>query len=147
MKIRFARIDDFAEILKIEKLCFGDNAYDDFTIKNLLISENTITLVATVNSKIVGYAAAIYHSADAKLCTIDVHPDYQRKGIGSALLDKIEILLKNKNIRMIDLEVSVHNRSAIAFYKKANYEITNRIKKYYQNGSDAFVMQKWLRKS
>ncbi|NHJ46660.1 MAG: GNAT family N-acetyltransferase [Asgard group archaeon] len=67
---------------------------------------------------------------------------YQRKGIGSYLLDKIEPIIQKTNTRKIRLEVQTDNEVAIDFYKKHGYIIATTIDHYYEDGSDAFLMIK-----
>lgn len=53
---------------------------------------------------------------------IDIDNDYQRQGIGSKLLDKLHLSLKDKGIKGIHLETGKDNEKAVNFYYKYGYE-------------------------
>ncbi len=50
-----------------------------------------------------------------------VHPDYHRRGIGSALLDFADALAKERGKRTIRLDTYEHNAPAIGMYEKHGY--------------------------
>ena len=46
--------------------------------------------------------------------------------------------------RVVTLEVRKHNRAALNFYQKLGFRRVDVIHNYYNDGEDAFQMQRWL---
>ena len=61
---------------------------------------------------------------------------YQRRGIGGSALRELFKHFPGKVV----LEVNVNNFSALKFYEQNNFKILRKIKKFYENGDDAFFM-------
>lgn len=86
--------------------------------KILQLNGERFCLVAKINNKIVGTAAI----EDAELLTFFVLPEYQKKGIGRKLLEKIENFAEHSGIKMIRVDSSVTGQS---FYEKSGYRRTS----------------------
>lgn len=54
-----------------------------------------------------------------------VHPDYQRKGIGSALIEKTRTIVKEKNIPAIIIYGDPHNYCRHGFKNGIDYNVSN----------------------
>lgn len=119
------------------------------------LSENDHMLVAEVNKndskRVVGVVSLnvfrnprLKHSASIGIM---VHPDYQDKGIGTALLKKI-IDLADDWLMLVRLELTafVENEGAVKLYKSLGFEIEG-IKKYAaaRNGvyADEYMMARY----
>lgn len=75
------------------------------------------------------------------LISIAVLPEYRRKGVASALLAETINVMKNiYGVDSIYLEVRVSNHPAIRLYEKFGFKKVRRIRSYYRDGEDAFVM-------
>ena len=86
--------------------------------------EGQFLLVAKDNDKVVGLCSVIKESERNKLSTLYVIPEYQGRGIGSALWEQARSYLDmNKDTY---LEVATYNANAIAFYKKLGFEDTGK---------------------
>jgi ribosomal-protein-alanine N-acetyltransferase len=102
--------------------------------------------LAEHNNTLVGYVVVTHAGGDAELLNIAVSPKFQRKGIGSSLLQHaINCVIGHAD--MLFLEVRVSNRKAIELYSKEGFfELGNR-KNYYPttNGhEDALLMASQL---
>lgn len=53
---------------------------------------------------------------------INIHPDFQRQGIGHLLVDRLLSHLKEKGIRGLHLIVASDNQKGIGFYRKYGFE-------------------------
>ncbi|BAA80963.1 N-terminal acetyltransferase [Aeropyrum pernix K1] len=79
------------------------------------------------------------------LVSIAVRPGFRGRGIGSKLLSATVRVMKNVyRVDAIFLEVRVSNMPAIRLYEKFGFRKVRRIKGYYRDGEDAFVMVKRL---
>lgn len=71
-----------------------------------------------------------------------VHPDFRGCGLGRSLLQRGLTYLKDVGASRVDLEVRVHNATAIRLYESHGFAVRQLLKGYYQNGDDAFLMSK-----
>lgn len=53
--------------------------------------------------------------------TFAIHPDYQGRGIGRRLLNFAEEYSRTQGVKVIRLDVSIHNTPAIKLYEKYGY--------------------------
>lgn len=104
-------------------------------------------LVAIVDDKVVGQLGlwiGIGRRAHTACFGMQVHADYQGRGIGTALLEAaIEFAENWLDISRIDLEVYTDNESALALYRKFGFEIEGTLRQYaYRAGQyvDAYLM-------
>jgi L-phenylalanine/L-methionine N-acetyltransferase len=85
------------------------------------------TLVASVDEILVGVASLTVNTgrrAHAAGLGINVHDDYQGRGIGSKLMAALLDLADNwLNLTRLELDVFCDNENAIALYKKFGFEI------------------------
>ena len=80
------------------------------------------------------------------LVSIAVLPGYRRRGVGSALLSEtIRVLSEVYGVESIYLEVRVSNEPAIRLYEKFGFRRARRVRGYYADGEDAYVMVKRLK--
>lgn len=102
--------------------------------------------LAEHNQSLVGYVVITHGGGDAELLNISVLSKFQRKGIGSCLLQHaIECVRGHAD--MLFLEVRVSNRKAIELYSKEGFFEVGHRKNYYPtaNGNeDALLMASQL---
>jgi len=78
--------------------------------------------------------------------SIAVLQEYRRRGIGSALMSEaLKIFEKKYDVDSVYLEVRVSNQPAINMYEKFGFVKARRIRGYYRDGEDAYVMVKRLK--
>lgn len=87
----------------------------------------SVVFLVYIEEKCVGFLVAnrsnlkrIRHRA---YIVIGVLNDYQGKGIGTALFDKLIEWAEGNNIKRLELTVMTHNHAAIKLYKKYGFEI------------------------
>lgn len=90
---------------------------------------------------IVGYCLTNVCVNYADILNICIHPDYRKKGLGSALLSYQIKQLKKLNIEYIMLEVRESNNVALSYYEEYGFKTLEKRKKYYRNGEDAIIMR------
>lgn len=77
-----------------------------------------VSFVAEMNNKITGYIKGIYDGSRAMIHLLSVHPDYQHKGIGKALIKKAEDELIKKGAPSISVTVS---NDSMKYWEKNGY--------------------------
>jgi ribosomal-protein-alanine N-acetyltransferase len=83
----------------------------------------------------------------ALLLAISVSPAHQRKGVGSAMLNRMEELAREYGVVEIHLRTADDNLPAISLFQKAGFEITGSEDLYYPKGQRALAMSKTLEQS
>ena len=71
--------------------------------------------------------------------------DYQRKGIGNALFEKLAGWARVNGLRRLELTVMTHNEAGIALYKKHGFEVEG-IKKCSMFVNGVFVDEYYMAK-
>ncbi len=98
-------------------------------------------LIAEEHHKIVGFIAGSHITkTKARILLLSVQQKYRGKGIGSALLEAFMNKMQELQISEIELEVKTTNKAAITFYQKHEFTITETIKEFYQDNTDAYIM-------
>ena len=78
---------------------------------------------------------------EAHITILAVDPDYQRQGLGQALLYALLASAHQRGLERTTLEVRISNRSALSLYEKFGFREAGRRKRYYQDtGEDALVL-------
>lgn len=80
----------------------------------------------------------------ARLYSLVVRPDYQRRGIARSLLATVASEAGRRGCRVMQLEVRPDNLAAIRLYMKDGYVMTATAVNFYEDGSDALTMRKPL---
>lgn len=117
--------DDAEAIIRLEELCFPNPSLTvgqareavHSAVFRLLEDAQTKALVGSLlleqRSSTLGYIA-----------TIAVHPDYQRRGLGEALMRWAFAWFRSQKLRSAALTVSAWNAPAIALYRKLGFAVT-----------------------
>jgi ribosomal-protein-alanine N-acetyltransferase len=103
---------------------------------------DVITLVYVKNGHPVGFAMLYVHSGE--ILAIAVLPAFQRKGIGSALLDHIQLLASRLGLRRLLLHTAKENDVARLFFQKAGFTVIGGQEDYYPRGQEALVISKCI---
>lgn len=145
IEIQKCSYNDIDAILEIEKKSFR-YPYGRATFWHYLTAHNAGFLVAKHEQKIVGYVIFSYDRSKGTIVSIAVDNAYRRKGIGSILLQTALQHLPEK-VSTVELQVSVNNDEAIAFYLVHGFKRAGTIEKYYSDNSDAAVMAMQLNRN
>jgi len=85
-----------------------------------------------------GYALARLFEDEAQL--LDIAAAEDGKGIGRALWAALTAASRARGAAKLTLEVSSANSRALLFYKRAGAVVVGRRAKFYNDGSDAILM-------
>ena len=142
MRFTDMKAEHVPQIADLEKLCFAD-PWSEMSIASELQSIWSHWLVALEEEQVVGYVGSQSSIDEADIMNIAVHPDFRRKGIAEALINRLAADLKARSIHALMLEVRVSNDSAIALYEKLGFREVGRRKNYYRNPKeDALILRK-----
>lgn len=104
----------------------------------------------------VGYTCLVYEGArgllghgimslaagECHLLNICIHPDYQRRGLGRALIEYLLKLAQHRNAQVALLEVRISNRAAYNLYMQMGFDEIGLRPGYYpaRNGREDAIM-------
>ncbi len=144
MMIRPGTIHDMTSILQIEQAVFPSPWTDKHFLYELKENPYAYVMVAEMNNIVIGFIDFWITFQQAQINNLAVHPQLQRKKIGSTLLQDALQRIKIAGCKTVTLEVRVSNRAAQTLYLRDGFKIILTKKGYYDNGEDAFLMEKVL---
>jgi ribosomal-protein-alanine acetyltransferase len=135
IKIETATVKQLDKLYTIEEQCFNEEAFSRQQIAYLLTDYNTIALAAKNNTDIAGFIIVQIEAEDSKefghIVTLNIPPNYRKKGVATKLIQEVEALLKQRSINECHLEVREDNHPAIKLYQKLGYQTAGKLERYY----------------
>ena len=144
--IRIASEDDLDALLSLEKICFKEETFHKKQLKYLLLKAKSIILVAEIKDKIIGSTIILLRKTilNARVYSLNVHPEYRRLGIASSLMDFGMDILRKRGYVYITLEVGINNHAAQDLYRSKGFVVDKTLYNYYKNGDDALHLARKL---
>ena len=140
--VRRFRPADLEPILAIERASFGRYAYDRKLFAEYYAGCGPLFLVAARAGRICGYLIACTRGDSAELVSIAVAPAARRSGAASTLFRSLLRRLRRRNVTRLALMVRTDNAGAHAFYARYGFRNVRRVRGYYEDGADAWLMRR-----
>ncbi|MGB7537039.1 MAG: N-acetyltransferase [Anaerolineales bacterium] len=136
-----ASLRDLRPVLRLERVCFGVDAWPLLDVMSALVWPGGVRLKALAGGRLIGLAIAepAWSDGISMIASIGVDQEFRRQGVGSALLSRCESLLPGDCIR---LTVRADNPPAIRMYERFGYTFFSRVLNYYRDGQAGLVMEK-----
>ncbi len=140
IEIRVLELGDLTAIESIEQ-----KAYPTPWSRSMFASElakpTSICLGAFEGQDLVGYVINSRYVDAWHVMNVAVDPGHQRRGVATALLERLFELTRDDERRGYTLEVRVSNDDAIGLYEKLGFESRGTRRGYYtDNREDALIM-------
>lgn len=147
IKLRKFSFSDLDQVMEIEKVSFPNReAYPKFLFERYNQEYPEGFIVAENEKEIIGYTIGLpKNNNSGEIISLAVNPNWHQKGVGTALTNFLINHFKERNIKGVLLNVRTKNKIGISFYQHLGFKILQTIKNYYQNGDDAYLMQKEIR--
>ena len=147
IEIRVLELSDLTAIEAIEQ-----KAYPTPWSRSMFASElakpTSICLGAFEGEELLGYVINSRYVDAWHVMNVAVDPDRRRRGVASALLQRLFELTQDDERRGYTLEVRVSNEDAIGLYEKLGFESRGIRRGYYtDNREDALIMWRDARHS
>ena len=156
--MREATAADLGALTAIDALCFPpEDRYARGLMEDILRGKFLVETVDHVSTqvvaergapagaeKIIGFVTVARDRGFGLVVTVDVHPDYRRRGVGRLLMRAGELKMREWGVTAAVLTVGTRNQAAKLLYEKEGYLLFRRIPGYYESGDDALEMHKRL---
>ena len=148
--LRRCELSDIIPVMEINLRTLPEH-YSDYFYESLLEELPEAFIVAEISGQIVGYIMCkIEHGFSnfkklgfvkkGHVVSVAVIDEHRRKGFGSVLVDEAVKGVKIVRCSELYLEVRCSNNDAVRLYEKLGFFIIQRLKAYYRDGEDAYVM-------
>lgn len=143
-QIRIATEADLEQIMRIEKSCFGNDAWSESNMKSELVAPHTTYVVAEEGNLLIGYAglSKLANSSSSDIQTIAVSDDYRGLGVGRLLMETLLAFAREQKAKEVFLEVREDKPTPQSLYGSLGFVAIDRRENYYQpDGVAAIVMR------
>ena len=148
--LRRSELGDIIPVIEINLKTLPEH-YSDYFYESLLEELPEAFIVAEISGKIVGYIMCKMEHGFSNfkklgfvkkghVVSVAVIDEHRGKGFGSVLVEEAVKGVKIRECSEMYLEVRCSNNDAVRLYEKLEFSITQRLKAYYRDGEDAYVM-------
>ena len=148
--LRRCELNDIIPVMEINLRTLPEH-YSDYFYESLLEELPEAFIVAEISGKIIGYIMCKMEHGFSNfkklgfvkkghVVSVAVIDEYRHKGFGSVLVDEVIKGVKIRQCSELYLEVRCSNNDAVRLYEKLGFSIIQRLKAYYRDGEDAYVM-------
>lgn len=116
--------EDIQEVAGVDQKAFDALWVNSAETLLLAYRQSDFSEVIEYQGKIVAYQISTANQFSAHLARLAVHPDFQKHGLGYALVGSIFTHYKQKNIFQITVNTQQNNHSSLTLYQKMGFEIT-----------------------
>ncbi|WEV61349.1 ribosomal protein S18-alanine N-acetyltransferase [Streptococcaceae bacterium ESL0729] len=149
ISFRPANESDIYQLLAIERSIYGENLpwiYPHFEFE-LVANPQAFFILAEISYQPVAFLGFRLETRESSvyITNLVVKKEFQRQGLASKLLDELSQQVEAMNICKFRLEVRADNKEAQAFYKARGFLVKEKILAYYEDSTDALLMEMEVR--
>ena len=148
--LRRCELGDIIPVMEINLSTLPEH-YSDYFYESLLEELPEAFIVAEISGKVIGYIMCKMEHGFSNfkklgfvkkghVVSIAVMDEHRGKGFGSAIVNEGINGVKIRQCSELYLEVRCSNNEAVRLYEKLGFSIIQRLKAYYRDGEDAYVM-------
>jgi ribosomal protein S18 acetylase RimI-like enzyme len=93
------------------------------SLRKKLSVDRDLLLVATVGRAVVGTVMGGYDGHRGWVYSLAVDPEHRRRGVGTALVRRLEALLAERGCLKVNLQVRSSNTAVVAFYERLGFRV------------------------
>jgi ribosomal-protein-alanine N-acetyltransferase len=141
--LRFAdaTVLDVDEVLEIERKSFGSPWPRETFERELENAQSRFVTARAGGGAMAGFAIYWIAGGELHLLNLAIHPDWRRKGIARAMMERLAAEGGSKGCDLASLEVRKSNQAAVRLYLSLGWVAVGLRPGYYgDNNEDAIVM-------
>lgn len=139
--IRWMIRRDMPEVLDIENRSF-EFPWSEEDFIRCLRQRNCIGMVAEFDERVVGFMIYELHKNRLHILNFAVRPEFRRRGVGTAMINKLVGKLSLQRRNRILLEVRETNLEAQLFFRENGFRAISVLRDFYEDTTeDAYLMQ------
>ena len=96
-------------------------------IRRKLAVQRELFFVAVLDGEVVGTALGGYDGHRGWVYHVAVSPAHRRRGVGAALLRRVEEALRQSGCPKLNLQILASNSGVVPFYERLGYRVEERI--------------------
>lgn len=138
--VRDARAEDLDAVAALEAATEQAPGWSRAQFAAELGRADRVFLAAEADGVLMGYAVAWLVGGEAQLLTISVAGAARRRGAARGLLEALGARARAAGCAKVTLEVAESNAPARALYESLGGRVVGKRPKFYNDGSDALLM-------
>ena len=146
-RLRPAQLSDLDALLALENATFTSDLLSRRRMRHWIEADNGIFVVAVDKSGTIAGSTLLFTPRDsdsARLYSLAIAKAARGQGLGSRLIRELEKRSRKAGFKRIHLEVAHDNTAARSLYEKLGYRQVRSIPAFYEDGKDAWRMEKAL---
>ncbi len=124
---------DYHEVLAIEFVSFGTDAWTEDDFLTVLRERNSIGMIAEVGDKVVGFLVYQLEMHHIEILNIAVDPEFRGRGVASQLVGKLTTKLNSHRRSRIVVNVDERNIGGQLFFHRCGFKATAVVRRFYEN--------------
>ena len=148
--VRRCEQEDLQAVVEINMSTLPEH-YSDYFFESILRELPESFIVAELDGRIIGYIMCklefgfsnfrkLGFVKKGHVVSVAVVAEHRGKGLGKALMQEGTSGMVSKKCDEVYLEVRVSNESAVRLYEHLGFVIKTKIRGYYRDGEDAYLM-------
>lgn len=130
---------EIRELYELDALCFPAPLNYTLDMMRRFVRQQGACLLRKWDDKRM-IAFVLCNSETGEIITLDVHPEYRRRGLGKELLGQAIDRMRRKGVRTIFSQVATTNVPSFMLHLRAGFKIRRVITNYYPDGTSAYVL-------
>ena len=142
MTLRKALSGDVRSLYMLEQTLFGTENFP-LSKQSLYyhVRHNLLYVAQSDTGEIAGYVLALIRRKNAKIYSLGVAQNFRGLKIARRLMQAMMRELQALAFARSILEVRTDNPEAISLYKSLGFSVTKRLRAFYRDGCDAYLME------
>jgi ribosomal protein S18 acetylase RimI-like enzyme len=119
--LRPMNIDDLSMVEELDRIAFGSIWHNSRLSLEYAFRQAALATIAEIETEIVGYQISTGMQMGGHLARLATHPQYQRRGIGYAILRDLMIQFKQRGAARITVNTQADNQGSISLYENSGF--------------------------
>lgn len=139
--IRWMIARDLPEVVAIERQAF-EFPWESEEFLDVLRQRNCIGMVCEHHHAIVGFMVYQLHKSRLQILNMAVHPDHQRCGVGTQMIERLKDKLHVQRRTQMGMEIRERNIAAQLFLQCMGFAVVAQLHGVYEDSDeDCYAMQ------